>query len=162
LGIGARHISISTCGILPGIKKFSENPLQLNLAISLHAPNDQLRASLMPVAQENPLVELMAVIREYVQKRSRRVMFEYMLIDGVNDSKQCARELADLMDHKLYMVNLIRYNPTGKFKPSRPRAIRQFKEILLEKGINVTQRQAFGGDISAACGQLAGGSRKPS
>lgn len=155
LNIGARHISVSTCGLVEGIERFAKEPLQINLAISLHAPNDELRSSLMPVNRLNPLNDLMSAVRNYAEKSSRQVMFEYLLIDGVNDKEKHARELAELMDNKLFVVNLIRYNPTGSFKPSTASAINKFKNLLLRAGIKVTQRQTFGQDINAACGQLA-------
>jgi 23S rRNA (adenine2503-C2)-methyltransferase len=155
--IGARHISVSTSGIVDGIRKFTKEEKQINLAISLHAPTDKLRSEIMPVNRKYSLEKLMDAVEYYVDKKSRQVMFEYLMIDGVNDSEKHARELAKLLDHKLYMINLIRYNPTGgAFKPSSPNAIRKFKNILLREGRKVTQRQSFGQDINAACGQLAG------
>lgn len=155
LNIGARHISVSTSGIVDGIKKFTKEPLQLNLAISLHAPNDELRSSLMPVNRWFSLDTLLRAVKEYTETNSRQVMFEYLMIGGVNDKEEHARELAPLMKNHLYVVNLIRYNPTGVFQPSTPDAIRKFKNILLRSGVKVTQRQTFGQDIDAACGQLA-------
>lgn len=155
-GIGARHISISTCGLVDVLKKFMKEPLQLNLAISLHAPNEELRTQLMPINQRFSLQELMKTLEEYVETRGRQVMFEYLMIDGVNDKEVHARQLAGLMQHPLYMVNLIRYNPTGKYKPSQAQNITKFKNILMREGIRVTQRHTFGQDIDAACGQLAG------
>ena len=157
--IGARHISVSTCGIIGGIKKLVKENLQINLAISLHAPNDELRSKLMPINKKYPLDALMQEVQQYVQNKDRRVMFEYVLIDGVNDLPKHATELASLVRHKLFMVNLIRYNPTGNFRPSKSETIRKFKNILLNKGIHVTQRHSFGQDIGAACGQLAGKAR---
>ncbi len=154
--IGARHISISTSGIVDGINKFAKENLQLNLAISLHAPNDKLRAQLMPIDKKYPLDEVMKAVEQYVDKKSRQVMFEYLMIDGVNDGEKEANELAKLMQHPLYMVNLIKYNPTGSFKPSPTPRILRFKNILLRAGVKTTQRHGFGTDISAACGQLAG------
>jgi len=154
--IGARHISVSTSGLVDGINKFAKEKLQINLAISLHAPNDKLRSQLMPINQKYSLGKLMQAIENYVEKKSRQVMFEYLMIDGVNDSEKEAKELATLLDHPLYVVNLIRYNPTGEFGPSKSNAIKKFKEILLRAGVKVTQRYSFGQDIKAACGQLAG------
>lgn len=156
LNIGARHISISTSGIVEGINKLSREDLQVNLAISLHAPNDKLRSKLMPINQKYSLDEVMAAVRRYVDKKDRQVMFEYLLLDQVNDQPQQARELAKLLDHPLYMVNLIRYNPTGSFQPSTPATIKNFKNILQQAGLKTTQRYSFGQDIKAACGQLAG------
>lgn len=158
--IGARHISISTNGVIEGINKFIKEDLQINLAISLHAPNDNLRAQLMPIDRKYPLPRLMGAIEKYVKLKSRQVMFEYLLIDGINDQDEHARELAVLMKNPLYTVNLIRYNPTGSFEPSSAARIKKFKNLLLREGIKVTQRYSFGQDISAACGQLAARSKK--
>ena len=123
LNIGARSISISTAGIVEGIEKLSNEGLQLNLAISLHAPNDKLRSSLMPIDKRYPLENVLKAVDEYIKKTKRKVMFEYVLINGINDSDECAKELAKIMSArggsasggKLYFVNLILYNPTGKF-----------------------------------------------
>ena len=158
--IGARHISISTSGVIEGINKFMKEDLQINLAISLHAPNDKLRAQLMPIDRKYPLPRLMGAIEKYVKLKSRQIMFEYLLIDGINDGDEQARELASLMKNPLYTVNLIRYNPTGSFQPSSAARIKKFKNILLREGIKVTQRYSFGQDIAAACGQLAARNKK--
>lgn len=155
LNIGARHISVSTCGLVEGINKFAGEPLQINLAISLHAPNDELRSSLMPVNRLNSIDDLMFAVKNYIAKCGRQVMFEYMLIDGVTDTEVQARQLIKLMDDKLFVVNLIRYNPTGSHRPSSVTSVNKFKNLLLRAGIKVTQRQTFGSDIDAACGQLA-------
>jgi len=160
INIGARHISISTCGLVPGIKQFAKEKMQINLAISLHAPNDKLRSELMPVNSKYPIKELMSEVENYVSNRSRQVMFEYLMIDGVNDSEYHAKELAGLMNNPLYVVNLIRYNQTGKFHPSSATAIKKFTNILMREGIKVIQRYSFGSDINAACGQLAGMNEK--
>lgn len=158
--IGARHISVSTAGIVDGINKLANEKMQINLAISLHASNDKLRSELMPIARKYSIEQLMDAIENYVEKRNRQVMFEYLLIDGINDSEYHARELSRLMKNPLYVVNLIRYNPTGgKFKPATATSIRKFKNILLREGIKVTERHEFGQDIKAACGQLAGRSK---
>lgn len=155
IGLGSRNISISTVGIIPGIKKFIEIKEQINLAISLHAPNDELRSKLIPINKEYSLKKLLEVVDDYIAKKSRKVMFEYLLIDGVNDSVVCAKELVDLMRKPLYMVNLIKYNPTGDFKASSENRVNKFKKILKKEGVNVTIRKSFGSDINAACGQLA-------
>ncbi|MBN1779423.1 MAG: 23S rRNA (adenine(2503)-C(2))-methyltransferase RlmN [Candidatus Buchananbacteria bacterium] len=154
--LGARHFSISTCGLIPGIEKLSNYSLEVNLAISLHAPNNQLRSELMPVNNAFPLEKLLAAVDSYIKKTNRKVMFEYLLIDGVNDTIENAKELAVLMKKPLYFVNLIVYNPTGNFKPSSSGRVKKFKEILEKSGVDVTQRYSFGQDIKAACGQLAG------
>ncbi|MFA7244706.1 MAG: 23S rRNA (adenine(2503)-C(2))-methyltransferase RlmN [Candidatus Magasanikbacteria bacterium] len=160
--IGARHISISTSGIVTGIKKFAKEPLQLNLAISLHAPNNELRSSLMPINDRFPIEKVMQAVEEYKEARDRQIMFEYLMMDGINDKEIHAKQLVELLgnDTTLYMVNLIRYNPTGKFRPSQTQNIKKFKNILLRAGIKTTERFAFGQDINAACGQLALKNRK--
>jgi len=157
LEIGARHISISTCGIVPGIDRLAGEPLQINLAISLHAPNDALRSKLMPVNAAYPLDRLMDAVRSYVEATNRRVLFEYLLTDGVNDTPELADELARLLaGNHLYHVNLIRFHRTGGFSPS-PRERRDaFLARLKARGISATHRVSFGEDIRAACGQLAG------
>ena len=154
--IGARHISISTAGLIEGIKKLSKEKLQVNLAISLHAPNNQLRSDLMPVNNQHNISFLLKAVDDYIEKTNRRVMFEYLLIKDVNDSEKHALELTRLMKNRLYLVNLIPYNPTGKFKPSDSRSVDKFMEILTREKINFTQRYKFGNDIKGACGQLAG------
>lgn len=153
---GARRISISTVGIVEGIRKLSQENLEVNLAISLHAPNDRLREKLMPINKKYPLHKILKAVDEYLQKTNRRVMFEYIMIKNINDSDLCAYELAELLRGKLCFVNLISYNPTGKFSASSPHKIGRFKKILEKKGIMVTQRFRFGEDIKAACGQLVG------
>lgn len=156
LNIGARHISISTSGIVEGIKKLAKEKLQVNLAISLHAPNNKLRGKLMPINKKYPLEKIFSAVDDYIAKANRQVMFEYLLINNINDSRDCALELAVLMKKPLYFVNLISYNPTGVFNPSTPLKIKEFKNILQKSGVNVAQRYRFGQDIGAACGQLAG------
>ncbi len=153
--IGARHISVSTCGLIPEINKFAKEKMQINLAISLHASNSKLRSELMPINNKYPLEKLMTAVKNYVANRSRQVMFEYLMINGVNDSEFHAKELSGLMQNPLYVINLIRYNQTGKYQPSTATAIKKFKNILLRAGVKVTQRYGFGDDIQAACGQLA-------
>lgn len=154
--IGARRISISTVGIKEGINKLIDLPLQINLAVSLHAPTNDLRSQLIPANNDYPLEAIFHNIKAYIEKTKRKVMFEYIMIKDLNDSDQCARELAKLMNNYLFMVNLIPYNPTLVFKSSAPERIKQFRLILEKEGINVTQRFRFGRDINAACGQLAG------
>ncbi|MCX6735993.1 MAG: 23S rRNA (adenine(2503)-C(2))-methyltransferase RlmN [Candidatus Parcubacteria bacterium] len=156
-GIGARHISISTCGIFEGIKKLSEEDLALNLAISLHASNDEVREKLMPVAHGYAIKELLAVIDEYIAKTKRKVMFEYLMINGVNDTDKMAEELARLLKKKLCVVNLIQYNDTGSFIASSHNRMNRFKEILEKNSVPATMRYRFGRDIKGACGQLATG-----
>ena len=152
--IGARHISISTAGITKGIEKLSQEPFQLNLAISLHAANNKLRSKIMPINGKYPIEKILEAVDNYINKTKRKVMFEYLLIKGINDSESDALELAKLMKKPLYFLNLILYNPTGDFQRSSPERIRKFKEILKKQGIQFVQRHRFGGDLEAACGQL--------
>ncbi|MFA6410622.1 MAG: 23S rRNA (adenine(2503)-C(2))-methyltransferase RlmN [Candidatus Buchananbacteria bacterium] len=157
-GIGARHISISTAGIVEGIKKFSQENLQVNLALSLHAPNDQLRSRLMPINQQYPIKKVLTALADYIKISNRRVMIEYLMLKDVNDSPSQATELAILLKRqlkRLFFVNLITYNETGCFEPSKPETIKKFKSILEKEGITVIQRYRFGADIDGACGQLA-------
>lgn len=157
LGIGARKISISTVGIVPGILSLAESGLPINLAISLHASNDRLRVQLMPIAVSYSLKKIFEAVDMYIEKTNRKVMFEYLMIDGVNDDLRYARELVELFKRKsLYMLNLINYNQTGIYRPSRPEQIKRFMGILEKNHINATLRHSFGHDIGAACGQLAG------
>jgi len=153
--LGSRHFSISTVGITEGIEKLSKENLQVNLAISLHAPDDELREKIMPINKKYPLRKIMEAVKNYIEKTKRRVMFEYIMIEDVNDSEEQAKKLAELLKGiSLSFVNLISYNPTGIFKPSLPERIKIFKEILEKNGISATQRYRFGQDIRAACGQL--------
>lgn len=156
-GIGARHISISTCGIFDGINKLSSEDLPVNLAISLHAPNNEVREKLMPVAHGYAIKDLLRVIDEYIAKTKRKVMFEYLMINGVNDTDAMAEELAALLKKKLCVVNLIQYNDTGAFTASSHNRMNRFKEILEKNGVRATMRYRFGRDINGACGQLATG-----
>lgn len=156
LGIGARHITVSTCGIVPKIKEFADFPYQVNLAISLHAPNDELRSKIMPISKAYSIKELMDALKEYYDKTNRRLSFEYVMLDGVNDTEECAIELANLLKGFNCYVNLIPYNETEniEFKRSRSDKINKFYDILKKNDIDVTKRREFGGNISAACGQL--------
>lgn len=155
LNIGARSISISTVGIVDGIQKLSEENLQLNLAVSLHAPNNKLRDEIMPINKKYPLEDVFKAVDDYIKKTRRKVMFEYLLIKGVNDSDSFAFELAKLMKKPLYFLNLISYNPTGTFEPSSLKRVENFKSILKKSGVRFSQRYRFGQDIKAACGQFA-------
>lgn len=157
--IGARRISVSTSGILEGIERLQQEELQVNLAISLHAPADELRSRLMPVNRKYPLTKLMPAVEKYARVKQREVMFEYLLIKDVNDREEDALQLAELMRNDLFVVNLIRYNPTGIFEPSSAGSITRFRDILAGRGVRVTQRYSFGQDINAACGQLANRNR---
>jgi len=153
--LGARKISISTVGIIEGIEKLAKEKLQINLAISLHAPNDKLRSELMPINKKYPLKKVFQTVDDYIRKTNRKVMFEYLMIKNVNDSDDCARKLAKLMKKPFYLVNLISYNPTGIFQSSPKERIKKFREILEKEGVLVTERYRFGRGIKAGCGQLA-------
>jgi len=156
LAIGARHITVSTCGIVPKIKEFSNLDLQVNLAISLHAPNNEIRDKIMPINKAYPLEVLMPALKEYYSKTNRRLTIEYIMLDGINDSNLCALELSKLLKDLNCYVNLIPYNETEniQFKRSKMIQISSFYDILKKNDINVTIRREFGGNISAACGQL--------
>lgn len=156
LNIGARHITISTCGLVPKILEFSKFPYQVNLAISLHAANDKLRKEIMPIAKVYHLKDLIKALKLYLDKTNRRVTFEYIMLDGVNDSVDNALELVNLLKGINCYVNLIPYNETEalQFKRSNPLTIAKFYDILKKNNITVTIRREFGGTISAACGQL--------
>lgn len=156
LEIGARHITVSTCGIVPKIKEFAEFPLQINLALSLHAPNNELRNRLMKINKAYPLEEVMDAIKYYYEKTNRRVTFEYILLHGINDTKEAAKELIKLIRGMNVYVNLIPYNEvsTKPFKTTPHDKAEEFFSILHKAGINVTLRMEHGSDIDAACGQL--------
>jgi 23S rRNA (adenine2503-C2)-methyltransferase len=154
--LGHRHITISTVGLVPQIDRFTAEGLQVNLAISLHAPNDELRRRLMPVNRKYPLKELMAACERYITATRRKVFFEYVVLEGVNDSDACAQELAGLMRGPLYHVNLIPYNatPGADFRGASDARVRRFQKQLEARGIASTVRVPMGRDIAAACGQL--------
>ena len=156
LAIGARHITVSTCGIVPKIYEFSELDLQINLAISLHAPSDEVRNKIMPINRAYPLSELIPALKAYLEKTNRRITFEYVLLSGINDREEDALELAKLIKGINSYVNLIPYNETNNidFKRSSTIQIMKFYDILKKNNINVTIRREFGSKISAACGQL--------
>ncbi|MCI9586068.1 MAG: 23S rRNA (adenine(2503)-C(2))-methyltransferase RlmN, partial [Bacilli bacterium] len=156
IDIGARHITVSTCGIVPKIKEFALQKLQVNLAISLHAPNDELRSRLMKINKVYKLTDVIEAIKFYIEKTNRRVTFEYIMLKGVNDSRQCALELATLIKGLNAYVNLIPYNETSHidFKKTNNDKVMEFYDILKKQKINVTVRREFGSEVSAACGQL--------
>ncbi|MHB1044314.1 MAG: 23S rRNA (adenine(2503)-C(2))-methyltransferase RlmN [Eubacteriales bacterium] len=156
LNIGARHITVSTCGLAPQIRKLADHKLPVTLAVSLHAPNDSLRNELVPVNRRYPLPELLAACLYYIEKTGRRVTYEYALIAGVNDSPGAAAELSRLLKNILCHVNLIPANPVPErgLEPTRPDQVECFKHKLTEMGINATVRRELGADIEAACGQL--------
>jgi 23S rRNA (adenine2503-C2)-methyltransferase len=158
IGMAARHITISTVGLIAGIRKLADEPLQVGLAVSLHAPDEELRERLIPTAHRFPLPQIIDACRDYVAKTGRRVSFEYCLMDGVNDSPEQARALADLLAGMLCHVNLIPVNPTpndGIHRPPRRQSI-AFQRQLAMRGIACTVRVEKGVEISAACGQLRG------
>ncbi len=154
LAIGSRHITISTCGLVPKIEEFSNFPLQVNLAVSLHAPNDAIRDKIMPINKVYNISKLMASLRKYLLKTNRRITIEYVMLNMVNDSLDCAHELAQLLKGMNVYVNLIPYNETNNLDFKKSERIKEFKEALISQGINVTVRKEFGDSISAACGQL--------
>lgn len=156
LGIGMRHISLSTCGIADKIYKLADMKLQLTLSVSLHASNDEIRQKTMPIAKKWNIEELLKACKYYCDTTKRRISFEYAMIDGVNDSNNCARELAVRLRGILSHINLIPVNPikeTGYKKSSRER-LKCFADILNEAGYSATVRRTLGSDIDASCGQL--------
>ncbi|MBR2677476.1 MAG: 23S rRNA (adenine(2503)-C(2))-methyltransferase RlmN [Solobacterium sp.] len=156
LSIGARHITISTCGIVPRIYEFAQGHYQYNLAVSLHAPNDELRRSLMPVDKAYPLDELMKALKTYSEDNHRRLTFEYILLKGVNDSDDDAKQLADLIRGMNAYVNLIPYNEVDEngYKTTDERRALHFYDVIMKNGVKATLRSRHGDDIDAACGQL--------
>jgi 23S rRNA (adenine2503-C2)-methyltransferase len=162
--LGARHIAISTAGWVPGIEALAEEPLPLRLALSLHAPTDELREQLMPVTRRFPVARLMQACRDYRDRTGRRVFVEYLLLDGVNDSDSDARRLGRLLGAgPAFHVNLIAYNPTAsEYSASPQERVAAFAEILRDLGVGASYRRSHGSDIEAACGQLAvaGASRR--
>jgi 23S rRNA (adenine2503-C2)-methyltransferase len=161
LGISARHITISTVGIIPGIRTLATRPLPVNLAVSLHAANDALRDELVPINRRYPIADLIAACREYLDVRNRRISFEWAMIDGVNDRDSDARELAALCRtlRPSAHVNLIPLNPTPGYptRGSSMKRVHEFRDLLEALGANATVRQNRGTEIDAACGQLAAG-----
>lgn len=155
-GLGHRHITISTVGLVPQIERFADEGIQVNLAISLHAPTDALRGSIMPVNRKFDVAELMRACDRYVAKTNRKVFFEYVMLEGLNDDDAAARALANLMRGKLYHVNLIPYNatPDAPLRGTADVRIRAFQRILDDAGVPTTVRTPMGRDIAAACGQL--------
>jgi 23S rRNA (adenine2503-C2)-methyltransferase len=156
LGLGARRITVSTSGIVPRIEALADEALPVNLAVSLHAPNDELRSRLVPINRRYPIAVLLAAIDDYIMKTGRRVSFEYALMRGINDSEEIARELAALLRGRLCHVNIIPLNPVDVLPYERPdpAGIERFAHTLREAGIPTTVRYSRGLDIDAACGQL--------
>ena len=156
IDIGSRHITVSTCGIIPKIREFMNYDKQVNLAISLHAPNNEIRDKIMKINKVYKIEELLDAIKEYIKKTNRRVTFEYILLRDINDSDKCAYELASLLKGMNCYVNLIPYNETAnnEFKRTKQSQIMRFYDILKKSSINVTVRREFGSKVDAACGQL--------
>jgi 23S rRNA (adenine2503-C2)-methyltransferase len=162
LGITHRRTTVSTVGWLPGLRRFVDEVEEpIRLALSLHAPTDELRSELMPVNDRYPLADVLAECGRYYDLRRRKVFVEYVLLRGVNDRVEQARALAELLDPKLFKVNLIPYNPTGRYEGSSRKAIAAFKDVLDRARLPATVRLTRGRDIAAACGQLAAGARAP-
>lgn len=161
-GLGARHMTISTVGLVHGIRRLAQEPLQVGLALSLHSPNDELRRRLIPTARQ-PIAEILAACNDYAAQTGRRYSIEYALIEGVNDTPQLARELGRLLDGMPCHVNLIPVNPTSNPSTLRParRRVLMFQQELIELGINCTVRVEKGVDIMAGCGQLRGKETEP-
>ena len=156
-GMGTRRFTISTVGLIPEIKRFTEENTQINLAISLHAADDELRSSIVPINRKYPIRELMAVCSQYLQKSNRRITFEWALIDGINDTTEQARKLSNLVGGMLAHVNIIQLNPVAHYggKPAEEEKALIFQKILTDAGIACTIRLRRGIDIQAGCGQLA-------
>ncbi len=162
LNIGQRHITISTCGIVSKIYEFADLQTGVNLAISLHASNDEIRDKIMKINHAYKIKEIFDSIDYYIKKTNRRVTIEYIMLDDINDSEECAKELVNLVKDKLVYVNLIPYNETShiEFKRSNDFKIKIFYDILKKNNINVTIRKEMGGNLSAACGQLRANLKK--
>ena len=156
LNISQRNITVSTCGLVPRIKQLAELKLQITLAISLHAPNDELRKTMMPIAYTYSIEQIMDACRYYLSQTARRISFEYSLVKGVNDSPECARQLIKLVHGMNCHINLIPVNPIKEsdYEQSEKNSIHNFKEILEKAGVNITIRREMGRDIDGACGQL--------
>ena len=156
LNIGLRHISVSTCGLVPQMKRFAEEGLPVTLSLSLHAPNDSIRRQIMPVAQRYTIEETLDACRYYIEKTGRRVVFEYALIDGVNASPACAEELADRLRGMQCHVNLIPLNTVKERNlfGVTEKQVQEFLSVLEKRHISATRRREMGDDIEGACGQL--------
>jgi 23S rRNA (adenine2503-C2)-methyltransferase len=155
IGITHRRTTISTVGWVPGIRALTDAEMPIRLAFSLHAPDDELRSQIMPINDRHPIASVLEACEAYYARRRRRVFIEYVMLAGVNDTYRQAVALAELLDPKIYKVNLIPYNPTGMYDGSSPGAIAAFKAVLEEHGVRATVRLTRGRDIDAACGQLA-------
>lgn len=155
LAVGRRHVTVSTCGIVPKIYEYADLPRPCNLAISLHAPDDGLRSALMPINKAYPIAEVMKAAEYFSEKTRRRVTLEYVMLEGVNDSAEHAKKLAELVRGHDFYVNLIPYNSTdGGYEKSSAETVSDFCAVLKENGVIATKRREFGSGLNAACGQL--------
>lgn len=156
LNISARNLTVSTCGLVPKIRELADLKLQITLAISLHAPNDELRKTMMPIANKYSIAEIIDVCKYYLAQTNRRISFEYSLVKGVNDTAECAKQLIGLVHGMNCHINLIPVNPIKErdYEQSEQKAIHEFKNKLEKNGVNVTIRREMGRDIDGACGQL--------
>ena len=160
IGITHRRTTISTVGWLPGLRRFTEDVAEpIRLALSLHGPDDALRSEIMPVNERYPLCDVLAACEAYYERRGRKVFVEYVMLAGVNDRVEQAHQLTALLDPRIYKVNLIPYNPTGRYDGSSPKAVAAFKAVLDRARLRTTVRLTRGRDIAAACGQLAAAPR---
>jgi 23S rRNA (adenine2503-C2)-methyltransferase len=155
--IGARHITLSTCGLIPGIERLADEKLQIRLAVSLHAATDSLRGKLMPVNKKYPLPDLMRALKTYQEKTGRRLTFEYIMLRGVNDAREQARSLLKLLSGISAHINLIEYNPHARaeFQPSAKKTLKEFWWLTTDRGFATTLRYKRGQTASASCGQLS-------
>ncbi len=154
--MGQRHMTLSTCGLIAQIYRLAKEQLQITLAVSLHAPNDEIRRQIMPVARANPMEELLQACVDYAAQTKRRITYEYAMMHGINDSDDCARELAKRLRHTLCHVNLIPMNPVKEraYTKSSDQRVQRFAHLLQQDGVETTIRRRLGSDIDAACGQL--------
>lgn len=159
INIGQRHITLSTCGLIEKMYNLADEGLQITLAVSLHAPNDEIRNKIMPISKKNNMERLLEACKYYSDTTKRRITFEYAMINGVNDSIDCARELSEKLRNMLCHVNLIPVNDVKErnYKKSSGETVEKFAEFLNSKGIETTVRRKLGSDINAACGQLRKG-----
>jgi 23S rRNA (adenine2503-C2)-methyltransferase len=155
VGVTHRRTAISTVGWIPGIERLAASDMPIRLALSVHAADEALRSQIMPVNERYPLVDVLAACAAFYERKRRQVFVEYVMLGGVNDRVEQAHQLADVLDPKIYKVNLIPYNPTGMYDGSTRNAIAAFRDTLEERGLRATVRLTRGRDIDAACGQLA-------
>lgn len=155
LAVSRRRVTVSTCGIVPKIREFADIPRSVSLAISLHAPNDELRSQLMPINNAYPIDEVLNAAEYYSEKTHKRVTLEYILLDGINNGEIHAKQLAELIRGRDFYVNLIPYNETdADFRKPSAKSVDDFCRVLKENGVIATKRREFGAELKAACGQL--------